>query len=193
MRTQLRSAPPEQNGSAAPAFTAKSVLIGCLGAFSVSAGATYGTLYLHGSFMTLGTSMPGAVFLLFVLGLFINPLLKLIHPRAGLNTPELLVVYIMMVMASPIPTLFVGKFLSAISYPFYYATAANEWRELIHPHISDWVMVHDVEVARKFYEGGPREEPVPWSVWRAAIWVWTPFICALFLMMISSMAIMRKQ
>jgi uncharacterized membrane protein YeaQ/YmgE (transglycosylase-associated protein family) len=55
-----------------PAFTIKSVLVGCIGAFSVSAGAAYGTLYLHGSFMALGTSMPGAVFLLFLLGLFIN-------------------------------------------------------------------------------------------------------------------------
>ncbi len=181
------------NTAEAPAFTVKAVLAGSIGTFCVSAGAAYGTLYLHGSFMALGTSMPGAVFLLFVLSLLINPLLKLVHPRAGLNRRELLVVYIMMVMASPIPTLFVGKFLSAISYPFYYATAENEWRELIHPHIPDWLMVHDIEVARKFYEGGPREEPVPWPVWRAAIWVWTPFICALFLMMISSMAIMRKQ
>ena len=177
----------------APAFTVKSVLVGCLGAFSVSAGAAYGTLYLHGSFMALGTSMPGAVFLLFVLGLIINPLLKLIHPRAGLNRRELLVVYIMMVMASPIPTLFVGKFLSAISTPFYYATAENDWRNLILPHIPDWLMVRDVEVARKFYEGSGRGELIPWALWRAAIWVWTPFICALFLMMISLMAIMRKQ
>ena len=184
---------PIESPSETPAFTVKSVLVGCVGAFSVSAGAAYGTLYLHGSFMALGTSMPGAVFLLFVLGLFINPLLKLIHPRAGLNRRELLVVYIMMVMASPIPTLFVGKFLSAISYPFYYATAENEWRDLIHPYIPEWMMVHDVEVVRKFYEGGGREEPIPWAVWRAVIWMWLPFISALFLMMISSMAILRKQ
>jgi hypothetical protein len=176
-----------------PAFTIKSVLVGCIGAFSVSAGAAYGTLYLHGSFMALGTSMPGAVFLLFLLGLFINPLLKFIHPRAGLSRRELLVVYIMMVMASPIPTLFVGKFLSAISYPFYYATTENEWRDLIHPHIPDWLMVHDLQVVRKFYEGSGQGELIPWEVWRAVIWVWTPFICALFLMMISLMAIMRKQ
>ena len=143
--------------------------------------------------MALGTSMPGAVFLLFLLGLFINPLLKLIHPRAGLNRRELLVVYIMMVMASPIPTLFVGQFLSTISYPFYYATTENEWRELIHPHIPDWLMIHDLQIVRKFYEGNGREELIPWEVWRAVIWVWTPFICALFLMMISLMAIMRKQ
>ena len=90
----------------------------------------------------------------------------------------------MMVMASPIPTLFVGKFLSAISYPFYYATAENEWRQLIHPYIPDWLMVHDVETVRKFYEGSGRDEPIPWEVWRSVIAMWTPFICALFLMMI---------
>ena len=185
------TSPKEANGG--PAFTVKAVLVGCAGAFSVSAGAAYGTLYLHGSFMALGTSMPGAVFILFVLTLFINPLLKLIHPRLGLNRRELLVVYIMMVMASPIPTLFVGKFLSAISYPFYYATAENEWRDLIHPYIPDWLMIHDLETVRKFYEGSGRDELIPWEVWRSVIGVWTPFICALFLMMISFMAILRKQ
>ena len=189
--TPERTAP--KKADAVPAFTVKSVLVGCAGAFSVSAGAAYGTLYLHGSFMALGTSMPGAVFILFLLTLFINPLLKLVHPRLGLNRRELLVVYAMMVMASPIPTLFVGKFLSAISYPFYYATAENEWRQLIHPYIPDWLMVHDVETVRKFYEGSGRDEPIPWEVWRSVIAMWTPFICALFLMMISFMAILRKQ
>ena len=108
MSTRQELVPAGEEGAAdgveAPAFTIKSVLVGCVGAFSVSAGAAYGTLYLHGSFMALGTSMPGAVFILFVLGLFVNPLLKFVHPRAGLNRRELLVVYIMMVMASPIPT-----------------------------------------------------------------------------------------
>ena len=137
--------------------------------------------------------MPGAVFLLFVLTLILNPLLKLIHPRAGLNRGELLVVYIMMVMASPIPTLFVGKFLSAISYPYYYATPENEWRELIHPYIPDWLMVHNVDIVKKFYEGGGRNEPIPWAIWRPVFLAWLPFVWALFLVMISLMIIMRKQ
>ena len=137
--------------------------------------------------------MPGAVFLLFVLTLILNPLLKLIHPRAGLNRGELLVVYIMMVMASPIPTLFVGKFLSAISYPYYYATPENEWRELIHPHIPDWLMVHNVDIVKKFYEGGGRNEPIPWAAWQPVFLAWLPFVWALFLVMISLMIVMRKQ
>ena len=73
------------NPAAERAFTPRAILTGCLGAFGVSAGAAYGTQYIQGSFMALGTSMPGAVFLLFVLTLFINPLLKSIHPGAGLN------------------------------------------------------------------------------------------------------------
>ena len=137
--------------------------------------------------------MPGAVFLLFVLTLILNPLLKLIHPRAGLNRGELLVVYVMMVMASPIPTLFVGKFLSAISYPYYYATPENEWRELIHPYIPDWLMVHNVDIVKKFYEGGGRNEPIPWAAWQPVFLAWLPFVWALFLVMISLMIVMRKQ
>ena len=137
--------------------------------------------------------MPGAVFLLFVLTLILNPLLKLIHPRVGLNRGELLVVYIMMVMASPIPTLFVGKFLSAISYPYYYATPENEWRELIHPYIPDWLMVHNVDIVKKFYEGGGRNEPIPWAAWQPVFLAWLPFVWALFLVMISLMIVMRKQ
>ena len=54
-------------------------------------------------------------------------------------------------------------------------------------------MVHDVETVRKFYEGSGRDEPIPWEVWRSIIGMWMPFICALFLMMISFMAILRKQ
>ena len=137
--------------------------------------------------------MPGAVFLLFVLTLILNPLLKLIHPRAGLNRGELLVVYVMMVMASPIPTLFVGKFLSAISYPYYYATPENEWRELIHSYIPDWLMVHNVDIVKKFYEGGGRNEPIPWAAWQPVFLAWLPFVWALFLVMISLMIVMRKQ
>ena len=101
-----------------PAFTLRAISAGCLCAFAVSAGASYGTLYLQGSFMAYGTSMPAAVFLLFVLTLLVNPFLTLIHPRARLNRQELLVIYVMMVMASPIPTLnFVGPFFSNRSVP----------------------------------------------------------------------------
>ena len=143
--------------------------------------------------MALGTSMPGAVILLFLLTLIINPVLKLISPLAGLNRRELLVVYIMMVMASPIPTLFVGKFLSTISYSSYYATPENRWEELLHPYMPEWLMVNDFQTVRKFYEGAESDEPIPWAKWSPVMLAWVPFVGALFMLMISIMAILRKQ
>lgn len=181
---------PVQDG---PAFTGRALLLGCICAFCISAGAVYGTLYLKGSFMALGTSMPGAVFLLFLLAFLVNPLLKLVHPRLGLRRGELLVVYIMMVMASPIPTLFAARFLRTITYPFYFATPENEWRELILPHIPDWMMPHNPRVAELFYEGGAQGERVPWDALLPIFVAWTPFVWALFLVMIATMVLLRKQ
>ena len=175
------------------AFTPRAILTGCLGAFGVSAGAAYGTNYLQGSFMALGTSMPGAVFLLFVLTLFINPLLKTIHPSAGLNRRELLVVYIMMVMASPIPTLFATRFLAIIAAPFYFATPENKWQDLIHPHLPDWLFPSDPRVAQSFYQGIGQGQSIPWEAWIPTFLAWAPFIWALFLVMITTMVLLRKQ
>ena len=104
--------------------------------------------------MALGTSTVGAVFLLALLTGLVNPLLRLVHPRAGLSQQELLVIYIMMVMASPIPTLFCARFLSQITAPFYYATPENDWRNLIQPYIPHWLMPHDAKILNPFYEGG---------------------------------------
>ena len=144
--------------------------------------------------MAYKTSMAGAVLLLFALTLLINPVLTLIHPRARLNRRELLVIYAMMVMASPIPTLnLMLPFFKTILRPFYFATPENQWRELILPHIPHWLMPHDPEVARLFYEGGAQGQPIPWGNLQPYFLVWAPFIWALFLMMIATMVVMRKQ
>ena len=126
-------------------------MLGSLCAFCVAAGSAYGTFYLRGSFMASGTSMPGAIFILFLLTLFRNPFIKLIHSGASLCRRELLLVYIMMVMASPIPHLFIWRLLCSLTYPFYYATPENEWRELILPNLPEWMMPHGPQSARLFY------------------------------------------
>ena len=113
--------------------------------------------------MALGTSMPGAIFILFLLTLFINPFIKLIHSGASLCRRELLLVYIRMVMASPIPHLFIWRLLCSLTYPFYYATPENEWRELILPHLPEWMMPHGPQSARLFYEGTGGTQPIPWA------------------------------
>ena len=143
--------------------------------------------------MTLGTSTVGALFLLFFLAGLINPLLKLVHPRAGLNRGELLLIYIMMVMASPLPVFFAGRFIGTILTPFYFATPENDWHTLIQPHIADWLQPRDLAVMDPFYEGLQQGRSIPWVGWLPMFLRWAPLVWALFLAMIAAMAILRKQ
>ena len=178
---------------AARVFTPKALILGCLFTFFVAAGDSYGVFYLRGSYMTLGTSTVGALFLLFFLAGLINPLLKLAHPRAGLNRGELLLIYIMMVMASPLPVFFAGRFIGTILTPFYFATPENDWHTLIQPHIADWLQPRDLAVMWPFYEGLEQGQSIPWAGWLPMFLRWAPLVWALFLAMIAAMAILRKQ
>jgi hypothetical protein len=175
------------------AFTPKAVVCGCLFTFIVAAGDAYGVFYLRASYMTLGTSTVGAIFLLFVLAGLLNPVLKLIHPTAALNRGELLLVYIMMVVASPLPTLFAGRFVGTILTPFYYATPENGWRHKIQPYIADWLQPHNTRMMRAFYEGLEKGQPLPWSDWLPIFLNWLPFLGAMFLAMTAAMVVLRKQ
>ena len=175
------------------AFTVRAFLIGALFAFFVAAGALYGTAYLRGSYMALSTSTIGAVFLLFLLTCLVNPLFKAIHPRLGLNRGELLVVYVMMVMASPIPSFFAGRLLRMVTNLFYYANPQNEWAKYLHPHVPQWLMLRDPEVLEAFYEGVQPGQSIPWQAWFPVLLAWAPFVAASFLVMIAAMSILRRQ
>ncbi len=178
---------------AARVFTPKALILGCLFTFFVAAGDSYGVFFLRGSYMTLGTSTVGALFLLFFLAGLINPLLKLVHPRAGLNRGELLLIYIMMVMASPLPVFFAGRFIGTILTPFYFATPENDWHTLIQPHLADWLEPRDLAVMWPFYEGLEQGQSIPWAGWLPMFLRWAPLVWALFLAMIAAMAILRRQ
>ena len=187
------AAGPKQDEENRSAFTPKALLLGCLFTFFVAAGDAYGVFYLRGSYMTLGTSTVGALFLLFILAGLINPLLKSVHPRAGLNRGELLLIYIMMVMASPLPTLFAGRFIGTILTPFYYATPENDWLTLIQPHIAEWLAPRDPKLMGSFYEGLEQGQHIRWNDWLPIFLGWTPFVWAIFLAMSAAMTILRRQ
>ena len=179
--------------SDSPTFTVKALILGCVFAFCVAAGDAYGVFYLQGSYMALGTSTVGAVFLLFLLTGLINPLFKLIHPRVGLNRRELLLIYVMMVMASPLPTVFAGRIIGTILAPFYYATPENEWRELIQPYLAHWLYPKNLRTANFYYEGVEQGRSIPWEDWLPTFLAWSPFVWAMFLVMIAAMVLLRKQ
>ena len=112
----------------------------------------------------------------------------------ALGRCELIVAYIMMLTASAIPTMGLSEYwLTIITGAQYYATPENEWALLILPHLPEWITPQDPEAIKWFYEGAPRTAGVPWAAWSGPLCYWAILIVALYLVMISSMVIMRRQ
>jgi len=129
-----------------------------------------------------------------VLVAIINVLLRLVHPRLALQAGELAVAYFLMLLANTLTGRgFSAQLLPVITGAFYYATPENEWRELILPHLPNWMMPHSPQTARLFYEGAGSGQPIPWAAWEPIFLAWLPFIWALFLVMIAAMVILRRQ
>ena len=58
----------------------------------------------------------------------------------------------------------------------------------------DWIIPHhDFTRIQHFYEGGPQGQAIPWNLWLRPLAYWLPFILALYLAMITSMVILRRQ
>ena len=129
---------------------------------------------------------PGMLFSSFILVLSLANFLSTLWGRsAALNRRELLVVYVMMIVASAIPEMGLAEeLLPIIAGAFYYATPENEWAELFHPYIREWLVVRDSEAIQQFFEGAPKGQPLPWGAWREPLMYWLPFLIVLSLVMI---------
>ena len=174
--------------------TIKALLIGTLLCFCIAAGEVYGVAVIHGSNMCSDFSTGGAIFLFFVLVLGINVLLKFIGKKIGLSPSELIIVYIMMIIACAIPSHgFVMNLMPLLAGIFYYATPTNRWAEIIHPHIPKWLVPQDKEAIRCFFEGLPKGGNIPWEAWLWPLLNWVVFILVVYFVMICIMVILRKQ
>ena len=138
---------------------------------------------------------PGMIFSSFILVLSLANFLSTLWRRsAALNRRELLVVYVMMIVASAIPEMGLAEeLLPIIAGALYYATPENEWAELFHPYIKDWLVVREPEVIQQFFEGAPKGQPVPWEAWREPLMYWLPFLIVISFVMICLMVMVRRQ
>ncbi|HIE53182.1 MAG TPA: hypothetical protein EYP85_15630 [Armatimonadetes bacterium] len=175
------------------AITVRAVLIGLVGTLIISLGTPYGVYVVHGSYMALDFSTPGAVFLFFVLVALVNGLWKRLSRRTALQPGELITAYIMMILASAIPTMgLTAQILPIIATPYYYATPENRWERLLQPLLNRHLTPRDAEAIKHFFEGAPGR-PVPWEVWLPPLLVWLPLILALYFVMIGLMVMLRRQ
>ena len=176
------------------AFTFRAIFTGSVLSLCLACGAPYGNMVIRGSYMALDFSTPGAIFLLFFLVGPINLIAGAIHRPFALGRRELLLVYVMLITSSAIATMGLSEYLlTIITGVQYYATPENEWAILIEPHIPAWIVPQDPRAITWFYEGLPAGMPLPWGVWVAPLCCWAILVSSLYLVMISSMVILRRQ
>ncbi len=177
-----------------PAVTWRSLLAGSLLVAGIAAGAPYGNMVLRGSYMALDFSTAGAIFLFFLLVLIVDTGLRLLRPRLALSRGELAVAYVMAIVGCAIPTMGLTEYLlPIISGCSYYATPENEWAQLVHPYVREWLVPQDQEAVKFFFEGAPRGYGVPWRAWAQPLAAWTPLILALYLSMVCLAVLLRRQ
>ena len=176
------------------AVTAKALVVGSALCFIIGAGVPYSNIVINGSLMAHNFSTPAALFLFFLFVLFVNAALGRVVPRLALARQELAVVYIMAMLATAIPTVgFVENLLPIIAGLYYYATPENDWVNLIHPHVPEWLAPQDPRAVRHFFEGLPEGTPLPWGAWLEPLFYWCVFMGALYWVFICAMVIVRKQ
>lgn len=176
-----------------PQVTWRALLLGALLALFLNIACPYSVLMLQNAGLTSDYITAGAMMLFFLLvGLF-NPLLKLCYRPLALRQSELIVVYVMMIVASAIPTWgLVTNLFHILTRPFYYATPENRWATLIQPLLPPWLVPQEPEVARYFYEGLPLGQGIPWRPWLVPLLSWGSAMLAVYLMMIATMILLRR-
>jgi hypothetical protein len=175
-------------------FTLRAIVIGTVLSIFLNLACPYSVLVMQVAGLTSDYITAGAMMLLFVLVVMVNPLLKLAFGRHALSSAELLLIYIMMIVASAIPTWgLVTNMFHILTRPFYYATPENDWTSILLPHIPGWVAPRESAVAHWFYNGLPPGEFLPWRAWVMPLVWWLALMVNVYFLMICMMVVIRRQ
>jgi hypothetical protein len=171
----------------------RAVLIGLFCCLGIAVGEPYGVMVLRGSPLAADFSTGAALFLFFLLTLLVNPLTRLLT-GSPLRRGELATIYIMMIVAAALPSWgFAMNLIPLLGGLFYYATPENNWSELIHPHLPEWLVVTDQQAVWNLFEGASRGEAVPWNIWLQPLLAWSLFTVTVYFITLCILVILRKQ
>jgi len=175
-------------------FTIRAIIIGALFSFFIGVGEIISVAWTSGSPMTNDHSAGFSIFFLFILVLFINPIMKKIKRNFALTPQEISLIFVMMLVSCAIPSWgLVMNLIYLIAGVQYFASPENNWNEIILPKIPKWLLPWNQNAIKFFYEGLPKGAHIPWNVWIKPLTIWALFILIIAFMMISISVIFRKQ
>ena len=136
----------------------RAIIVGLVWVVFQSATAAY----IHGNSIgqLIANHLPlGGLFFLIVLVLVVNPILRLIDNQSGFSVSELVIIWVMISTASAIPGYGMMEFLfPTLVAPIHFAAPQNQWKEVLSPHLPEWLYVSDSSAVNSFYTG---ESTVP--------------------------------
>jgi hypothetical protein len=148
----------------------------------------------HSTQLTIASLFFNAVFTLLIL-IIINLVIQRFAPNHALRQSDLLMIYTMIVMLSTIsghPMM--GYLLPAIEHPFWFATQENEWEQLFGSHLPTWLVVHDRDALQGYFEGNSTLYTMKHlQAWLMPVLSWSAFIIALWLVLMFTSVLLRKQ
>ncbi len=159
-------------------------------------------LKLYNTFLGSTHLPPGAIAVLLVLLLVVNPLLRLLSRKWAFGRNELLTIYICCLFSTLVPGHgSPGLFVSQIIGSFYYATPENRWNEFLAPHLRPWLTpaltpsgAYNQSVVEGWYVGlGPGDGGIPWAAWLIPLLAWGSLIIATYLMLGCLAVMLRAQ
>ena len=131
--------------------------------------------------------------LLVLVGL--SSILKRLRPTLAFAQSELLTIYAMLCQAS----VFAGRDMLQVLVPlmsngFWYATTENEWAQLFHQHLPEWLVVRKQEVLHGFYDGESTFYlPAHIQAWLGPTLIWVGFCLVIGVTMLCLNVLLRKQ
>ena len=132
-------------------ITFRGLFLGALLCIAIALGVPHTTMLVKGTPMGFSSSTPAAYCLLFFLLITVHVALALPKRQWGLQWGELVTISIMMMVAAAIPSRGVtGMLLPMITGTYYYASTENKWAEVVHPHLTEWMLMGDPRGRARF-------------------------------------------
>ncbi|MDF1593601.1 MAG: hypothetical protein P1P89_18995 [Desulfobacterales bacterium] len=194
-----------EEGTAAGTYRIRfrAILLGILLAVIICAITPFNNAYLQGTHLG-GGHFPLAPFFVLVWLTVLVAIVRKIFKGHGLFTGrELLVAWILMVLASGIAyTGLVRTFFINLTAPYYFATAENRWSEVLHPLLPRIWYPQSEEAISGLYNGlaGGRQmgwwevlQGIPWQSWLTPLMVWGSFIFLCYFVMLCIVNLLSGQ
>ncbi len=113
---------------------------------------------------------PAILLLLVVIGL-LNPLIGRIKSSLRYDASEVITVYLMTLIGTPlVATGWAQTLLPMQVSPYYYATPENNYQRDFFGHLKSWFGPSEPETVRGFFEGGA--QGIPWLQWLPMLLIW---------------------